>query len=140
MICLSRPHIPSNFLKAVFHKFYLVHFWILCPIYIRKYYQICYSEKIEFHIVETAIHIQRFRLKWVLLEKRIGSILVFFYFLLIFRIFGTNFFLLTPFAFFSLRVSYLRKSNVLLKMLSWIVFIWAKFFLTTIISRKALFY
>ena len=26
-------HIPSNFLKAVFHKFYLVHSWILCPIY-----------------------------------------------------------------------------------------------------------
>ena len=24
-------HIPSNFLKAVFHKFYLVHSWILCP-------------------------------------------------------------------------------------------------------------
>ena len=25
-------HIPSNFLKTVFHKFYLVHSWILCPI------------------------------------------------------------------------------------------------------------
>ena len=25
-------HSPSNFLKAVFHKFYLVHSWILCPI------------------------------------------------------------------------------------------------------------
>ena len=25
-------HITSNFLKAVFHKFYLVHSWILCPI------------------------------------------------------------------------------------------------------------
>ena len=25
-------HTPSNFLKAVFHKFCLVHFWILCPI------------------------------------------------------------------------------------------------------------
>ena len=24
-------HISSNFLKAVFHKFYLVHSWILCP-------------------------------------------------------------------------------------------------------------
>ena len=22
---------PSNFLKAVFHKFYLIHSWILCP-------------------------------------------------------------------------------------------------------------
>ena len=30
-------HIPSNFLKAVFHKLYLVHSWVLCPIslYIR---------------------------------------------------------------------------------------------------------
>ena len=26
-------HTPSNLLKAVFHKFYLVHSWILCPIY-----------------------------------------------------------------------------------------------------------
>ena len=25
-------HIHSNFLKAVFHKFYLVHSWIVCPI------------------------------------------------------------------------------------------------------------
>ena len=24
---------PSKFLKAVFHKIYLVHFWILCPKY-----------------------------------------------------------------------------------------------------------
>ena len=24
-------HVPSNFLKAVFHKFYLVHSWIFCP-------------------------------------------------------------------------------------------------------------
>ena len=24
-------HNPSTFLKAVFHKFYLVHSWILCP-------------------------------------------------------------------------------------------------------------
>ena len=30
--CLSRP-ITSNFLKAVFHKFHLVHSWILCPIW-----------------------------------------------------------------------------------------------------------
>ena len=29
----SADHITSNFLKAVFHKFYLVHSWILCPIY-----------------------------------------------------------------------------------------------------------
>ena len=26
-------NITSNFLKVVFHKFYLVHSWILCPIY-----------------------------------------------------------------------------------------------------------
>ena len=26
-------HTTSNFLKAVFHKFYLVHSWILCPRY-----------------------------------------------------------------------------------------------------------
>ena len=31
MVCLSRPY-PCNFLKAVFHKFYLVYSWILCPI------------------------------------------------------------------------------------------------------------
>ena len=33
MVCLGRPyHITSNFLNAVFHKFYLVHSSILCPI------------------------------------------------------------------------------------------------------------
>ena len=26
-------HITSIFLKGVFHKFYLVHSWILCPIF-----------------------------------------------------------------------------------------------------------
>ena len=31
---LPKPdHIPSVFLKAVFHKFYLVHSWIFCPKY-----------------------------------------------------------------------------------------------------------
>ena len=30
----SIDRIPSNFLKAVFHKFYLVYSWILCPIYL----------------------------------------------------------------------------------------------------------
>ena len=30
---LKADHIPSNFLKAVFHKFYLVHSWILCSKY-----------------------------------------------------------------------------------------------------------
>ena len=35
MACLKRTihHTASNFLKAVFHKFYLVASWILCPIY-----------------------------------------------------------------------------------------------------------
>ena len=33
MVCLGRPyHITSNFLNAVFHKFYLVHSSILCPV------------------------------------------------------------------------------------------------------------
>ena len=27
-------HMPSNFLKVVFHKFYLVHSWILCLKYL----------------------------------------------------------------------------------------------------------
>ena len=33
MVCLDHiqaDHIPSIFLKAVFHKFYLVGSWILC--------------------------------------------------------------------------------------------------------------
>ena len=29
-------HIPSNFVKAVFHKFSLVHSLILCPIYLHR--------------------------------------------------------------------------------------------------------
>ena len=37
MVCfretISLPYTPSNFLKAVFHKFYLVHSWILCSNY-----------------------------------------------------------------------------------------------------------
>ena len=32
MVCQA-DHITSNFLKAVFHKFYLVHSWIPWPIY-----------------------------------------------------------------------------------------------------------
>ena len=28
---LEANHTPSNFLNAVFHKFYFVHSWILCP-------------------------------------------------------------------------------------------------------------
>ena len=30
---LSADHITSNFFRVVFHKFYLVHSRILCPIY-----------------------------------------------------------------------------------------------------------
>ena len=29
----SADHITSNLLKAVFHKFHLVHSWMLCPKY-----------------------------------------------------------------------------------------------------------
>ena len=32
-ICFWKLKAPSNFFKAVFHKFYLVHSWILCPIW-----------------------------------------------------------------------------------------------------------
>ena len=32
--CSRMNHIPSNFLKAAFHKFYLVRSWILCLIVI----------------------------------------------------------------------------------------------------------
>ena len=31
-------NITSGFLKAVFHKFHLVHSWILCPIYLSQIY------------------------------------------------------------------------------------------------------
>ena len=33
---LKVDHTPSSFLKAVFHKFYLVHSWILCLIYLEN--------------------------------------------------------------------------------------------------------
>ena len=31
---LKADRTPSNFLKAVFHNFFLFHSWILCPIYV----------------------------------------------------------------------------------------------------------
>ena len=34
---VEADHINSNFLKAVFRKFYLVHSWIFCPIYLNWY-------------------------------------------------------------------------------------------------------
>ena len=41
MVCLSRPYF-IKFLKAVVHKFYLVHSWILCSIcFILRFF--CYS-------------------------------------------------------------------------------------------------
>ena len=49
---LSRPY-PFIFLKAAFHKFHLVHSWILCPIcslieaFIAKFVSICSS---PFHL------------------------------------------------------------------------------------------
>ena len=33
MVCLKKTIYPCKFLKGVFHKFYLVHSWILCPKY-----------------------------------------------------------------------------------------------------------
>ena len=33
---IEADHTPSNFLKAVFRKFFLVHSWILCCIYCRS--------------------------------------------------------------------------------------------------------
>ena len=32
--CLLADHITSNFLRAVFHKFHLLHSWILCHLWI----------------------------------------------------------------------------------------------------------
>ena len=32
---LLKQTITSNFLKVVFHKFYLIHSWILCPLFYR---------------------------------------------------------------------------------------------------------
>ena len=31
-------HITSNFLKAVFHKLYLIHSWMLCLMCMKMYY------------------------------------------------------------------------------------------------------
>ena len=31
MVCLKKLYITSKFLKAVLHKFYIVHFWIHRP-------------------------------------------------------------------------------------------------------------
>ena len=36
---LEEDHAPSNFSKAIRHKFYLVHSWILCPIYPLEVYE-----------------------------------------------------------------------------------------------------
>ena len=52
----GKDHIPSNFLKAIFHKFYLVHSWIRCLIYsgkiikgfLKKCWQICYKSTEKF--------------------------------------------------------------------------------------------
>ena len=52
-------HIFSYFLEAVFHKFHLVHSWILCPIYslievfIAKFVSICNS---PFHYLISLFH------------------------------------------------------------------------------------
>ena len=41
-----------NFLKAVFHKFYLVYSWILCPLY-----HVLFIEKHWHYYIMTLIHI-----------------------------------------------------------------------------------
>ena len=47
-------HITSNLLKAVFHKFSLVHYWILCPIF-----KICFTIfNILHESVKALIHFQ----------------------------------------------------------------------------------
>ena len=51
----SKDHIPWNFLKAVFHKIYLVLSWILCPIYLLLYnlhdctFKVACEVKIKFY-------------------------------------------------------------------------------------------
>ena len=60
-ICGRQPlkklkgYITSNFLKAVFHKFHLVHSWILCPIYYfkRKHLMLFISSKKFFYVLKT---------------------------------------------------------------------------------------
>ena len=36
----AEDHIASNILKAVFHKFYLGHFWMLCPKYCTNFWKL----------------------------------------------------------------------------------------------------
>ena len=52
---LKTYHTHSNFLKDVFHKFCLVHCWILCPI--------CMSSSLNVHSVE-GIHDHSFLDHW----------------------------------------------------------------------------
>ena len=42
-----RFHTPSHFLKVVFHKFYLVHSWILCPLYSTSLQTFCYKSHLR---------------------------------------------------------------------------------------------
>ena len=52
--CMPKAdHIPSNFLKAVFHKLYLIHSWILC--FIR-----CFDDQIAARITQN----MRRMLRW----------------------------------------------------------------------------
>ena len=53
MICLwTADHIHSKFLKAVFHKIYLVHSWILCTIQLLvklyfRYFSLALNHKVN---------------------------------------------------------------------------------------------
>ena len=44
MVCLNSS-IFSNILKIVFHKFYMVHFWLHCSIYIFFFSIFSYSQR-----------------------------------------------------------------------------------------------
>ena len=55
--------LSSNFLKAVFHKFYLVHSWILCPIYLECFQ----TQDISKHAntpIESTLILETVALKW----------------------------------------------------------------------------
>ena len=68
-ICLSRPY-PFKFLKVVFHNFYLVQSWIICPV--------CLSS--GFHILNNHIFLKNIKyhlkfLKSCLPEISLGTFL-----------------------------------------------------------------
>ena len=64
LVCLSRPYqahyIISNFLKAVFHKFYLVHSWIPWPSYIQENLHINVFETLDTFSTKAYLMIRKF--------------------------------------------------------------------------------